>query len=291
MNLEMVFNYKDNDILRQSFDQLARKTFGISFEKWYQKGLWRDSYVCYSYKDIDKIVANVSVTKMILNRAGQEKKVLQIGTVMTDKDYRGRGLARNLLEHVLDKYKDYKAFYLFANQNVLDFYPKFGFKKVDRLEYFTKEKLAREPFYKFRRLDMDQEEDLKILIDVAENRLPVSDKFFLKNSQEILYWYCLGLFRNMIYYNKEDEFILIYEINGDTLNLYDIITKKKISYKKVLQSIFQDGVNEIVFHFNIESDEFKIETRLYDGDAEDDPMFVNGDLDMTEVAYPITAHT
>ena len=67
MNLEMVFNYKDNDILRQSFDQLARKTFGISFEKWYQKGLWRDSYVCYSYKDIDKIVANVSVTKMILN--------------------------------------------------------------------------------------------------------------------------------------------------------------------------------------------------------------------------------
>lgn len=45
---------------------------------------------------------------------------------MTHPDYRGQGLAKKLLEHVIAKYEDqYDFLYLFANDTVLDFYPKF----------------------------------------------------------------------------------------------------------------------------------------------------------------------
>ena len=43
--LTFVKDYKKDDGLRQSFDALAKKTFGISFEDWYQNGCWDDNYI------------------------------------------------------------------------------------------------------------------------------------------------------------------------------------------------------------------------------------------------------
>ncbi len=32
-------SYRDNDLLRESFNILAQETFGLYFEDWYQNGL------------------------------------------------------------------------------------------------------------------------------------------------------------------------------------------------------------------------------------------------------------
>lgn len=39
----IIKNYRDNKELRQSFNELARQTFDIDFEDWYQNGFWSDS--------------------------------------------------------------------------------------------------------------------------------------------------------------------------------------------------------------------------------------------------------
>ena len=39
----VIKNYKDNDALRKSFNELAMKTFDISFEDWYQNGYWGEN--------------------------------------------------------------------------------------------------------------------------------------------------------------------------------------------------------------------------------------------------------
>ena len=44
----MVKGYRDNDLLRGSFNELAKETFGLNFEDWYQNGFWSDSYEPYS---------------------------------------------------------------------------------------------------------------------------------------------------------------------------------------------------------------------------------------------------
>jgi GNAT superfamily N-acetyltransferase len=290
--MELVSNYKNNDLLRQSFNELCKKIFGISFEGWYQKGLWKDNYICYSYRDGDKIVSNVSVTKMRLKENGKERKLLQIGTVMTAEDYRGQGLAKRLMEYVTKKYEDeYEVFYLFANQSVLEFYPKFGYEEIERFQLFTRDKIKRAPIYQFRKLDMDNSDDIDILTKIAENRIPTSNRFFFEGNEEILYWYCLEIFKDSIYYNEEQDLILIYTIDGDTLNLYDVISSKEIDYKKVLKSIQEDEIKETVFHFNLEVDDLNIESRRFDSVDEDDYMFVKGKLSMDGLVYPITSHT
>ena len=58
---EMIKNYKDNESLRLSFNELAGKTFGLDFEDWYQNGFWRENYVPYSIVENGKVIANVSV--------------------------------------------------------------------------------------------------------------------------------------------------------------------------------------------------------------------------------------
>ena len=35
-------DYRNNDSLRKSFNELVEKTFGFNFENWYQNGFWGD---------------------------------------------------------------------------------------------------------------------------------------------------------------------------------------------------------------------------------------------------------
>ena len=100
-SIEILKDYRENAELRHSFNELAKKTFGLNFEDWYQNGYWTDKYNPHS---------------------------IQLGTVMTDEAYRNRGLIRLIMEDIEKEYAD-KAdgMYLFANDSVLSFYPKFGF--------------------------------------------------------------------------------------------------------------------------------------------------------------------
>ena len=53
---------------------------------------------------------------------------------MTDPDYRGKGYARLLMERVMEDIKDADGIYLYGNDSVAEFYPKFGF--AESKEYF-----------------------------------------------------------------------------------------------------------------------------------------------------------
>jgi GNAT superfamily N-acetyltransferase len=123
-----VTDYKENDELRKSFNVLTQKTYKFDFEFWYHYGYWGDKYIPYSLLKDNKVVANAFVNIIDFTILGEDKRYIQIGTVMTGQEYRGKGLSRFLMERIL---KDWESrcdlIYLFANESVLDFYPKFGF--------------------------------------------------------------------------------------------------------------------------------------------------------------------
>jgi len=130
-------SYRHNEHLRNSFNELARDTFGINFEDWYKNGYWTDKYNPYSIVIDNKVVASVSVNKMEFIRNGKSKKYLQLGTVMTDERYRNRGFIKTIMEEISKDYdKSVDGIYLFANDSVLEFYPKFGYKKSIEYQYF-----------------------------------------------------------------------------------------------------------------------------------------------------------
>ncbi len=60
---ELIYDYKNMENYRLSFNRLANLVFGIDFEKWYQNDCWNDRCVCYSYIDGDEVISNISINK------------------------------------------------------------------------------------------------------------------------------------------------------------------------------------------------------------------------------------
>ncbi|RNB80210.1 GNAT family N-acetyltransferase [Brevibacillus fluminis] len=76
---------------------------------------------------------------MVVIVNGKEYQALQLGTVMTHPAYRHQGLAAKLINYILNKYgNEYDFTYLFANDKVLNFYPKFGFERVQESSFKVK---------------------------------------------------------------------------------------------------------------------------------------------------------
>lgn len=121
---------------RTSFDALAQRVFGLSFEQWYRDGYWTDRYKPYVLLDGGTVVASIAVNRMQTMWRGKGRSYIQLGTVMTDPQYRKQGLSRCLMEQVLRDYcRSCDAVYLFANDSALDFYPRFGFERAVEYQF------------------------------------------------------------------------------------------------------------------------------------------------------------
>ena len=128
--MELISNYMNDDTYRHMLNELTRKTFGFDFESWVTQGYFEGDYIPYSFINEGRIISNVSVNRMKFTQNGTMKYYIQLGTVMTDENYRKQGLASKLIKHVIEEYEqEYDGIYLFANLNALEFYQKMNFIK------------------------------------------------------------------------------------------------------------------------------------------------------------------
>ena len=235
--LRLIHDYKHNDHYRLSFVELAKATFGIDFEAYYRAGFWNDRYICYSLLDGDQVVSNVSVSTIDLIWKGQIKKAVQIGTVMTHPDYRRKGLAGFLMNTVLREYgPNSQLIYLFPNEEALSFYQQWGFARCrDSLFSCTMTPRATD-HGSLRRLDITDAKDKGFLQELAAACLPVSEIMGFSGAEHVLLFHCLTSFRQHIYY-LEPGIVVIFKAEGETLHVYDIISRTPVEAQQVLPLI------------------------------------------------------
>ena len=228
------YDYKNTDFRREALNRMTKETWGFSFERWYQNGFWPDSCVPYSLFDLQKMVSHVTATTFTFALEGKTLKALQLGTVMTDPDYRGRGLSRWLIDRVLEDFEQQVDFvFLYANDSVLDFYPKFGFKRAPEFfaiaEQTNKDRIAANKA-NIRKLDVTQQQDQQILMRIASQTTAQYRMTPLQN-QSILFLYSgfseLSFLENSLYYFPEMDAVAIASVKEDTLAVYDILSPKK----------------------------------------------------------------
>ncbi len=245
---QFVTGYRDNLALRNSLNQLTERTFGFTFEQWYQDGYWTDKYLPYSLLDGENIIANVSVNFMDFLIDGTKKHYIQLGTVMTDPAYRGLGLSRILIEKIFADYKDQcELFYLFANDTVLDFYPRFGFVKTEQYQY-SKQVAKGKDVANIRKLDMSNVNDRKLLIKTIENAAPLTSLFMADNTP-ITMFHCTYLKRESIYYIQDYDAVAIADYDKDILRLYEIFSTKKVALDNILNVLLQEQIARVVLGF------------------------------------------
>lgn len=287
---EFVCGYRDDDNLRESFNELTEKTYGFDFRKWFDNGYWGNEYIPYSLLDGETIVANVSVNIMDFRVLGEIKRYIQIGTVMTDEDYRGRGLSRALMEKVIEEWEDQCEFiYLFANDTVLNFYPKFGFKEYK--EYQCSLNISTEKsIEEIRKINIEDPKDKDILLRNINNKVTLS-KFYNVNNTSLIMFYCIDFMKDNIYYIEDYDAIAICEYNEDKLLVLDIFTVKEIELEKVINALIKDNVKKVILGFTPNETSLYIEELVKE---DNDTLFIRckkeNIFEKEKLMFPILSH-
>lgn len=244
--LEIKKNYREDAILRKSLNTLAEKTFCISFESWYQNGFWTDNYIPYSAVDGDRVVANVSVNRCNMQWNGEKKELIQLGTVMTDPEYRGKGLSRMLMEEVE---KDYAGkvdgIFLFANDSVLDFYPRFGFQKLDEHEYSKAVaiKCAKEA----KQIPMNTKEQWDRMVDII-NRSCQCGKVNMIDNAGLFMFYLHSFMQENVYYIASLDAYAVAQVEEENLYIDAVFSNAPVNIDAVINA-FGEEIHNVTLGF------------------------------------------
>lgn len=287
----LLCGYQKDNKYRLQFDKLANNVFGISFENWYKNGYWNEKYIPYTLFANDKAVANVSINIMNFNLLGKAQLYIQIGTVMTDSQYRNQGLNRFLMEKVINDWNDKCDFiYLFANKSVLNLYPKFGFTHVREYEYFKSfNKQTGKGNNKLRKLDMDIQSNKDTLYSFAKTSKNFS-KLTMRNNADLVMFYCISFFKDNIYYIEASDTIIVASFSQDYIYLIDIFSNKNIELLDIIYSLTNQNIKTIKLGFT-PIDCTSWEKQSIDGD---DTLFIqsNKTILFSDICmmFPILSH-
>ncbi|MGG5181132.1 GNAT family N-acetyltransferase [Bacillus sp. MM09(2025)] len=243
-------DYRYDNELKESFNQLAIKTFDLDFSDWYKRGYWDEKYIPYSFVHHGKEISNASVYLMSLIIDGETYRAVQIGTVMTDQAYRNKGLATKLMQHIMDTYEhDCGLIFLFANETVLD-YPKFGFTRYHESEFsldIGKSVIQINKDMRFKQLTL--EHDLPLLEQFAEKRQTGSMKLDAEDHGSLLMFYFTLVWPEAIFYIEALDTIVLMNEENETIHVFDIISLEPQNIEEVVAHIMNETTKKVMFYF------------------------------------------
>ena len=267
---KIIKSYREDDSLRHSFCQLAHKTFYLDFENWYQNGFWTEQYNPYSILKDGEVIANVSVNELKFMLDGEEKRFVQIGTVMTDESYRKQGLCRMIMEQVEEEYKDWDGIYLFANDFANPMYRKLGY--IEQEQYYFKKEVSIAGGATAEQVSMETKEDWAKFVDVIENSTWKNSRFTMIGNAQLRMFYLSTIMKENVFYIPDQDAFAVAEIEGDKLILHEVFSMNEVDLDEVIEA-FGEQVKFVQLGFTPVNKE-GYEEEIYK--EEDSTLFVKG---------------
>ena len=227
---------------------------------------------------------------MDFNILGEQKRYIQMGTVMTDKNYRNQGLSKFLIEYILNEWKEKcDLIYLFANSTVLDFYPKLGFTRIKEYEFFKKTK-SKET--NFKKLNMDVQIDREKLYDYARNT-QVFGKLSMQENADLVMFYCISIFKECVYYLEFLDVIAIAKVYHNQLHLLDVFSKKNVDLDDIINALCDNHIDSVLLGFTPKNC-ISYEAREINEVLKDEVLFVQNSktslFDNNQLMFPLLSH-
>lgn len=250
----IITGIREDDRLRASFNVLALNVFGLSLERWYEAGCWDARYTPHSILVGDQMVANVSATVHQARLNGEDVVVVQIGTVMTHPDSRGRGLASRLMQHVVEQHRSTAdLMLLYCDDDLEPFYERFGFRRMDERQ-FERPLTDREVGWlgdgtPARRIDPKDSGRREWLRDLVERRIPVSDRYGLRDGGALWMYHGLYRFADDLWWIEELDTLVIARPKDGILDLIDVVSLRPVGLADLLPHLPEWRVISVRFGF------------------------------------------
>ena len=246
---------------RAAYNRLLKKEWPIPFEDWDRLGLW-DGIRPFSFFCGGEAVANVSIAEIALIRDGRPCRAVQVGGVIVDPAYRGRGLARELTQRAFAACPDDTLFLLYAHNKVYRFYEQFGFARVAETLFAADIAAVPPAAGGARKLDLDDPADFELLRDLVQNRAPVSQRLGVRGGWPLYTFNVLfnddicAIGDNVLYIEALDAAVVCARapIAGQRrLRLVDVIGRRVPSLDELLPFIVGEQDREVEFRFTPDS--------------------------------------
>jgi predicted N-acetyltransferase YhbS len=282
---ELTITASDHEWHEAFHDYVARIFPGVSFRRWAESGGWQDDYRVFALLEADRIVAGASLTRMNVVLQGQALRGWQLGAVGTDPGYRGRGLQARLMQHVLAQANAADLVFLFANEQVSSFYPRFGFRR-ERESIFTAPHRTQPAGTPLRVLAPDDGADRALLARIAGTAEPATKRFGAHGYGSIVLWYLCNFHRDHVRYLPEHDALIVVEQAGSTLLVYDVLARAPFDLARHLPQLIQAPIERLEFLYEPERD---WPSALPTRDNLDSPLFVRGPQHMPEQPFKFPA--
>jgi ribosomal protein S18 acetylase RimI-like enzyme len=274
----------------EAFLEFVPKVFPrIGFRGWYEHGGWDERYSVFALAEGERLVASGSLLRMDLVLHGRSVRGFQLGSVGTLPEHRGRGLQRRVLPRLLAQTGADDLVFLFANHQVLDFYPRFGFEPV-RERLFRAECHVAPQGAELRTLDVARPSDRALLRRIAGQAQPVTTLFGARDYGTTLLWYWSNFHPRALRHAPEHDAILAVEQSGPLLRVYDVLTSAPLDLVALLPRVIAAPIAELEFGFTPEHYWPDAKVRA---DYTDSPLFVRGPhrLPSEPFKFPMLAQT
>ncbi len=263
---------------------------GIDFRRWYARGGWTSAYQAHVLCSGSELVANVGVSRLELLVSGQPRRGAELGAVGVLPEWRGHGLQRSLMADVMGHLQsDVDLVFLFANDRVLEFYPRFGFRRVPQSAYGVEHAIV--PSSKrLPRLDFELLSNRELLARLSANAQHSTGRFGARDYGSILLWYASNDFQNDFFYIPKEDALVVAQQQDDILALQDVIAAHPFDLAAILPQIVSEPVRRIEFGFTPERIwPSALPLRACQGST----LFVYGDVTLPSepFLFPVLAHT
>lgn len=285
-------HYRDDDTFREAYFRFVSRVFSTAdFREWYARGCWPGEYNPVSIVVGDEVVSNISLSRMSLLIDNRPVSGIQLGAVGTVKEYRGRGLSRLLMEYVMEKHADTAdVLFLFGNDDVVDFYPRFGFEPHGE-SVFVRERAIPKSRFAGRRLDVVSSDDWALLSDRIARRSPLTRLFGAVSYDFVTLWHVLNLHPRHVWYVKEYDLVAIVSEREGVAHVWDLIFSEPVDIERALAAILpSDTISAVHYYFAPDVVAFEYD-RL--DDVPNSHLFVRGSFPLSgrDFKFPATAET
>jgi hypothetical protein len=213
------------------------------------------------------------------------RHAVQIGTVATHPEYTRQGLAKKLLLHVVEQCAQSDLTFLYANDSVMSFYPRFGFEL--RAEHSYQVELKAQIVRSFPTFQkwIPHVEERELLSRRFQSRTPISTTLGISDYASLATWHCLILYKEQLWISDDAEILMVCRLTGDTLQIYDIVAERLD--EDFFRKLQWPGATRAVIHFVPDRFTGEFVPVLDNSDA----FFIRGKLESEKGKIPLLAHT
>jgi predicted N-acetyltransferase YhbS len=245
----------------------------VDFALWARRGGWDASYQVFAIATGDEIVSTIGRTRMRLVVDGKIRVGYQLGAVATRADFRRGGLARQLIDWVIAELDDPdQPIILFANQGVLGFYPRFGFRRVPQ-QRFTADVEVEPASAAAPVCDVAEPGDRAWLADLCARALPLGRRFSARDYYPILLWHLTCRAALTFRFDGLDAAVVASSA-GARLIIHDVLAAAPFDLQTVLALLTRSRMTRLEFGFDPEA--WWPDAQACAAADEDAPLFVRG---------------